>query len=161
MTHIRQFGFTLIELIVVLIIVGILAVAVAPRFFARQTYEARGFFDQTLSALRYAQKTAIAKRRNVCVTVLATSISLSYDAVLPDDGHVPNCAGGPLNPALIGSTGGVFSIAAPSGVTPTTVSFSFTSAGKPYPDASVAINITAAGEPTRTATIDRETGYVH
>lgn len=60
-THARHNrGFTLIELVAVIIIVGILAAFVAPRFLGRGAFEARGVRDSLVSALRYAQKTAIA-----------------------------------------------------------------------------------------------------
>ncbi|HZW22007.1 type II secretion system protein, partial [Noviherbaspirillum sp.] len=63
----RRGGFTLTELIVTLVILGILAIAIVPRFLDRSTFDSRGFHDETLAILRYAQKTAIAQRRNVCV----------------------------------------------------------------------------------------------
>ena len=40
---VRQRGFTLIELIMVMVIVGILAVFVAPRFFDAGLFRSRGF----------------------------------------------------------------------------------------------------------------------
>lgn len=66
----RMSGFSMAELVTVIVIVGILSATVAPRFFERNTFDARGFYDQTISTLRFAQKTAIAQRRMVCVTFL-------------------------------------------------------------------------------------------
>ena len=63
-----QRGFTLIELVMVLVLAGVLAVFAAPRLFSTGDFNARGFQDETLSLLRYAQKAAIAQRRTVCVT---------------------------------------------------------------------------------------------
>ena len=58
-------GFTLIELIMVIVLVGVLSVFIAPKLFNSDDFNARGFHDQTLAFLRYAQKTAIAQRRPV------------------------------------------------------------------------------------------------
>jgi MSHA pilin protein MshC len=72
----KQSGFTLLELVVTLMIIGVLAVAVLPRFAERSAFDRLGFYDQTLSVLRYAQKTAIAQRRNVCVDFTSTTVTL-------------------------------------------------------------------------------------
>lgn len=69
MSAIAERGFTLVELIVTMIVVGILAVAVIPRFADQSGFDARGFRDGTLSVLRYAQKSAVAQRRQVCGTI--------------------------------------------------------------------------------------------
>jgi len=82
-------GFTLIELVVILIIIGVLAVAVLPRLADQSAFEARGFYDETLSILRYGQKAAVAQRRMVCATFTATSVTLqianNFDGVCDKD----------------------------------------------------------------------------
>lgn len=70
-------GFTLVELIVILIVIGVLAVAALPRFADQTVFEARGFHDETLSLLRYAQKSAIAQRRTVCVALNPTGVAMT------------------------------------------------------------------------------------
>ena len=69
----RQRGFTMTELITVIVIMGILAAIAAPRFFERSSFDERGFYDQTISTLRYAQKAAISQHRLVCVTFPSSS----------------------------------------------------------------------------------------
>lgn len=85
----KQRGFTLMELITVIVIVGILSVAALPRFFDRDMFDSRGFHDQVISTLRYAQKAAVAQHRYVCVTFAANSVALTW-------GVNATCAGGGL-----------------------------------------------------------------
>ncbi len=77
-------GFTIIELIVVMVIVGILAVAVLPHFSGRVAFEGRAFRDQTVAGLRYAQKAAVAARRIVKADFNSSSVTLSIRACASD-----------------------------------------------------------------------------
>ena len=56
-------GFTLIELVVILVLVGILSVVAGPVIWQRLSFDAAAFHDRALATVRYAQKTAIAQRR--------------------------------------------------------------------------------------------------
>ena len=69
-------GFTLVELIATLIIIALIAAVTGPRFFDINVFRASGFYDETLSAVRYAQKLAVATNCNVQVNFTATGYSL-------------------------------------------------------------------------------------
>ena len=149
-------GFTLTELVLVLVITGILAIAVLPRFIDTSTFESRGYYDQAVNMIRYGQKVAIAQGRLVFVNVDATdsTICLTYDTA----DTACEAAGGVANP---GDRSGKFSLTAPPSVTFSgSVSFAFTALGKPSPDAAVTFSINGDNI-TRTVTVERETGYVH
>jgi MSHA pilin protein MshC len=62
-------GFTLIELVTTVVILGILSAVAVPRMFDNQAFGQRGYVDEVASALRYAQKIAIASRCDVSVVI--------------------------------------------------------------------------------------------
>ncbi|MBA54105.1 MAG: hypothetical protein CMK89_06570 [Pseudomonadales bacterium] len=73
-------GFTLIELITVITIIGVLAVVVGPRFASSDVYEQRTFYDDVLKAVRYAQAKASGSGCITQVDFTATGFSISVDA---------------------------------------------------------------------------------
>lgn len=143
-------GFTVVELVVTIGIVALLAAIAIPRFMGTSGFQSRGFYDSAKSVVRFAQKTAIAWRKDVFVCVTATSVTA---------GTAAGCATPIVNPV----TGNALTAAAPSGVTLTLAAFSFDSAGRPNPNAAVTITLTSsiAGDPARQIVVERETGYVH
>jgi MSHA pilin protein MshC len=53
-------GFTFVDAVAVIVIVGILAAVAAPRFFDDKTFQARGYYEELAAALKFAQKFAVA-----------------------------------------------------------------------------------------------------
>jgi MSHA pilin protein MshC len=76
-------GFTLIELIVVMVLIGVLGAIGASRFFDRSAYDAAAYGEQLRAMVRYAQKLAIAQNRNVFVQGSLDGVALCYDAAIP------------------------------------------------------------------------------
>ncbi|MDF1584038.1 MAG: type II secretion system protein [Methyloprofundus sp.] len=70
-------GFTLIELIMVILMLGILSATALPKFFAKDVFAEHVFFSDTLNAIRYAQKLAVTTGCNVQVTISSNSYTLT------------------------------------------------------------------------------------
>lgn len=71
----QQHGFTLVELVTVLVILGLLAVAVLPRMLQRNTFEARTAQDTLISAARQAQQLAMNKAVSANVQLITDNTS--------------------------------------------------------------------------------------
>ena len=73
-------GYTLVELVTIMILLGILAVVALPNLDQAQGFGASGFKDRVAASLRFAQKSAVAHRRMVCATVAANGLTLTVDS---------------------------------------------------------------------------------
>jgi len=71
-----QSGFTLIEMIVVVMVLSVLAVVAMPRMTGRSDFDALAFHDRALAAVRYAQKLAVAQNTTVFVITAGNALSL-------------------------------------------------------------------------------------
>ena len=146
----RQRGFTLVELIMTMVIIGIISAVAAPRFFDINVFQSRGFADQVQASLRYAQKAAIAQHRFVCVAFTSNSITLTISAAA-------SCPGGNLASPSGDTT---YRITAPSNITfsTTPTDFYFDALGKPNFTSYPGIFIAGAANPI---VVEAETGYVY
>ncbi|NNF16323.1 MAG: prepilin-type N-terminal cleavage/methylation domain-containing protein [Gammaproteobacteria bacterium] len=109
-------GFTLVELVLVITLVGILAVVAAPRFFNNSTFDERGYRDEIGAALRYAQKVAVATGCPVRVTLNASGYALGQQTALA--GHCDPGDASYATPVRL-ADGEVMAGSPPAGVTVT------------------------------------------
>ena len=158
--HLR--GFTLVELVVTLVIIGALAAVSAPLFFSAQDFQQSGFRNEAVAVIRYAQKLAVGSGCGVQVAIAANTISLTTAA------GVGTCFSGPFNQAVIdpSNVGVAFSRVAPQGVTvtPGPATFLFCPLGDTSSSGSCSGNYTRTdvtvgltGQPQ--ITVDGATGY--
>jgi MSHA pilin protein MshC len=144
-------GFTMVELILVIVIIGIISAVVGPRFFDRQVFDERLFFEESQAAVRYGQKLALASG---CLTQVS----------LDNNGYhllqAVNCTSGAYSAEVRGPDGETpFAAPAPTHVTLTAVNFPvvFDSLGRPSSAASATVGTLNGGF---TLSVTPETGLL-
>lgn len=145
-----QRGFSLVELILVMVIAGIIAAVAVPRLIGRNSFDSRGFADQLAATARFAQKLAIAQRRMVVVRLTPGAATLCYN-------DVGTCVAAP-------GPGGEkpYTVSAPGGVTIASpvASLVFDAIGRPV-GITAPLDIQVNGSGAHHVWVEQETGYVH
>ena len=132
-------------------LISIVVVIALPRLSSSADFDNRTFHDEVIAALQYAQKKAIASRRNVCVAFTANTVTLMSAA---GAGDAAACTLNLTSP----SGANPYMITAPSqaAFSPTPANFQFDDEGRPSGGAQV---IQVDGHPV-SITVWQETGYV-
>lgn len=162
----HQRGFSLIELVTVMIVISILAVVALPNFSLLSGFDEVGYRDQVKATLEFARKAAVAQRRYACVSRSGNTLSLTIDAVSPEGRSVATCPGA-QNLLLPGSSSS--SSISPRGTTTlldsSAASVLFDPQGRPWTAASstvsTAAQFTVHGGGDSVITVEAETGYVY
>ncbi len=101
--RVRHAGFTMVELIVVLVIAGILSAVAIERFFDSATIEVREYSDQARAIIRYGQKLAIAQNRPIYVSATGNRFALCTASAC-GNGTLINAPGGSNSGSSVAKT---------------------------------------------------------
>ena len=145
---IKNSGFTLVELIVVILIIGILSISIAPRFFGVTSYENRQVTDELLSALRYSQQMAMNRGGDIHLVLTANNFTVQLSDgtdLRSPDGRIP------------------YTKTFPNNINATAETIRYNGLGQPVNAANVPLTANTAininGSPV--ITIEANTGYAH
>lgn len=147
----RARGFTLVELVAVLLIAAILAIFVSGTLDTR-SFDTITFAEEVRAQISYAQKLAVAARRPVTVRVSGNAITLRRCLDFGCAGNAPvNSIRG--NASLEPKANSNIAVAtnAPGG------EFTFDALGS----VPASVTVSLVGDQTITITVEARTGYVH
>ena len=132
----RASGFTLIELIMVIVVLGALSLFVAPSFSSKNSFDTLSFHQELKTAIRFAHKLSIASGCEVQVALTANSYSLFYPDTTcnPPDAFGANAVKHPVQ-------SGAYAANSPSGISIISFgNFFFSASGAPSSSGTIMIN---------------------
>jgi len=144
-------GFTLVELVTVMVILGIMSVVGGAKFFNNETFKETQYHQEILSAFRFAQKIAIASQNKVTICLGSNSYELYYSSGACSGTKVKHPAGSGKDSS--GNNSLFYEHHDTSDISSTS-DYTFSAAG----NASATGNFTIGGH---NITIEPVTGYVH
>jgi MSHA pilin protein MshC len=143
-------GYTLAELVAVLTLAGILAAVAVPRMVNQQSFNTRDGAAEVRIALRYAQRVAMAKNREVCVGIAPTGLTLSLNPLTITGAAC-------TQPVTRLGAGSPYAVALPGGVAlAPALGFRFDPQGRPLPNTTVTLTVGGSVP----IVVTRETGRV-
>jgi MSHA pilin protein MshC len=153
----RQGGFTMVELVTVIGLVGIMSFVALPKLTQVFSMKSLGYRDQVKATIEYARKIAVAQRRHICVSIASGTVTVTADYGLPVNHTNGTCANSLPLPS------GTNVVTAPTNVTASpTVSIDFDAEGRPVTGAPATVTMTdSTSGQTAALTVEAESGYVH
>lgn len=151
-------GFTLIELVMVIVLIGILAIVAAPRLGDQAVYDLDRATHDLIEAIRYAQEQS-----------MTHSGASAFQIAISTGGFTVTQSGTAITNPLDGTAGYTNSATEWAGVSVSAAeTISFNSRGKPTctnacsepDDASVSLTLSKSGN-TTSITIEKFTGYAY
>ncbi len=147
-------GFSIFELVLVIVLLGIMSVYALGRFLDQDEIAARGFFDDTVNAVRFAQKLAISTGCDVRVATVASGYALLQSSACTANNFVNPV----VNPANRGNNYQNLNVPSGFSLAPAT-SITFNARGILDSGSDVAFTITD-GVTTYNFNVDGQTGLV-
>lgn len=149
----RARGFTLVELVIVMTVIGILAVTLGPRFFTQSVFSQRGYADELASALRFAQKAAVSSQCPTRLILTATTYVAVQQAAA---GNSCDSSDNSWSMPVLGADGAAIQGSAPANTTVSPIgTYQFDDQGRLIGNSGTTLTIGA-----RTITIVPGTGFV-